>query len=730
MAHQIGRSLSMGNIAPLQQETVAPQQRRHSNTFGDVRLNVSLAKKEISDEFGKAALKSAQKALKQEISQGKVFNTQQKIAFLKTEARAVRDTAYGLRGMKDERYDLGRLGRDSYAKGDTFGERFNVHKEKDVGRDPGVLAKKAWSDKDTAKMNTPGHKFHAQSNQLIDRMLAGTSQGVDWAFRQEAMKILQNHPQLSMEYSQYLTDNHRVRGIGSARDFLAQSAHAPDFYKAMKEHDGLDKVIQKHVQESNDKFNTIHQIKGDYKERDVNFRGKVNIPFRMIQAKLIKPDAGFFGKLLGNIKAGLQYVFGTESKKSANAGMVREAVANDLMRSLGEVGGDKNYVTQKLKLVRSEYNDGTPKLMLDSTFIGARQTNQAFPGTNLPGDTRFETFEGRIVDGYLVDRQFDETTNSFQDINQPVKTDKQGRPKEVSGKTDDGRPRFKEGSTVEKLGPAKIKMLLLGDRDALGSLGANKGHVGRHMAMIDPGHSFESQRMRHKAINTDFSFQQPPKTGMQKLPGMADFGYKNFSIFDKAPLSEKMQGVKDIQDLAKSGRDVAIFDQYLEEFSGDEDQLNFRDEIQQWKTDHIERRDYILDVFAERLQVYDFNLGTPGAQQDQRVAQTFDLMDNLEKLTSVSSSTSPNGMVELSRPRVTERVEWHVAQLPNGSLELTAPAGNGAKERLLAFLGHEQPYMSESNGQIKLTVQPNQLDGFMAIFSDDRVMDAVKAREA
>jgi hypothetical protein len=720
--HQIDRQSIGGLQQPQLQEIEQPKPQPLSFK---AKQQLVKAHKEIGEAFGQAALKGAKQAASKQIFP----DVGAQISFLKTEARAIRDTAYGLRGMQDDRYQLGELGRDSYKKGDKFGARFDVHKEKDVGRDPGVLARKGWSDNDKTKLHQKTHKFHTQSNQFIDNMLTGKSDNRNHvaAFRQIAMEILSKDVELDDAYGKFLNENKRTRHVGSALDFIAQSPLADKLYAKIKDDPRVSDLVKKDIQANNEKFKTIHQIKGDYKERDINVFGRVRLPFKMIQAKLVKPDAGIFGKMWGNIKAGLQYVFGAESRKGANEGMVREAVANDLMRLMGEVGGDKSYVTQKLKLVQATYGDGSPKLMLDSTFIGKTQTEKAFPGSQLPDDARFDTFEGQIVDGYLVDH-FDDGSG-FQPLTSAVKTNKKGKPEGMTGKTGTGGPAFKEGSPIEKLGSAKIKMLLLGDRDALGSLGANKGHVGNHMAMIDPGHSFETNRMVHKAINSDFSFVQPPKVGSEKMPGMADFTYKNFSIFDKAPLSEKMQGIKDIADVAKSGRDVAIFEQYKEQFGEGDERLDFRESIQEWQNHFVERRDYILDVFKDRLAVYDFALGSPGKEQNDRIAQTFDLLDNLEKLTSKSSSTSPNGMVELARPRVLERVEWSVTQSDNGSLQFSAPSGNGALDRLKGFLGDEGADLVDvQGGRMQITVTPDRLDAFMDIFKDGNIMQAVKSR--
>lgn len=118
---------------------------------------------------------------------------------------------------------------------------------------------------------------------------------------------------------------------------------------------------------------------------------------------------------------------------------MREGVANDLMRVLGEGRG---YATQKLKLVPTVYADGSPKLLLDSTH--ASDPNQ--PGV------AFDTIgsKKRLVDGYIVKLGPDD---------KPLK---------------DAHGRHIVDNDIQDQGRHKIKMLAMGDRDALGSTGATR----------------------------------------------------------------------------------------------------------------------------------------------------------------------------------------------------------------------------------------------------------------
>ncbi|MFH7112130.1 hypothetical protein ACFWXM_30155, partial [Achromobacter xylosoxidans] len=81
-------------------------------------------------------------------------------------------------------------------------------------------------------------------------------------------------------------------------------------------------------------------------------------------------------------------------------------------------------------------------------------------------------------------------------------------------------------TTINELGRNKILMLLMADRDALGSRGGNKGYVGNTFVGIDPGHALEEDRLGDTGdVHSDFSFNQPK--------GPTFMGYKNFTVFEQ-----------------------------------------------------------------------------------------------------------------------------------------------------------------------------------------------------
>jgi hypothetical protein len=340
---------------------------------------------------------------------------------------------------------------------------------------------------------------------------------------------------------------------------------------------------------------------------------------------------------------------------------VRETMANDLMSALG-------VHSQKLKLLPTEYADGHPKLLLDGTFATGPQGGQ------------FSDFDGHLEDGFIV------------------KLKANGKPET------DARGHYILDTSINQLGRNKIHMLAMADRDALGSSGGNKGFADNTFIGIDPGHALEENLLgRTGDVHSDFSFDQPSKIEKR--------GYKNFTIFDQQPLSEKMEGVRKMKELRDSGADVAIFDDYAEKFDGTHNpQLNFADEINGMKAGWVQRRDDILGVFAERLAVDDFQFqkGASPDRQKELANKTLDILDNLEKLTSKTSDLSPKGKVQLERPRVTERREWHVGQSDLGviTMSFTGNSKQAGKVNadLMKFI-NETPALKEAMDQGMFTVK-------------------------
>lgn len=297
-------------------------------------------------------------------------------------------------------------------------------------------------------------------------------------------------------------------------------------------------------------FQKLHFVKLDYKESDMK-GDLVRIPEKKSKGKIHR-------------------AFTAQTKKEANESAAQEAIANDLLRML-------SVYSQKLKIIHSQYSDGTPKLLLDGTFMKG------------PNGENFNDFAGCIVDGYLV---------SSED----AKMHKEGN-------LQPGQ-RIKTDQSVEDLGKFLIFMLGLADRDAIGSRGDNKGRCGNTFAGIDPGHSLEvgkdslvaTNLMTFENIHSDFSFDQPGKIG-DKLSK----GYKNFDVFQDRPYLEKMKGIESWLALRDSGEDLALFDAYLEVFNSEDNdgeyhsELDFREKVEAMKEAYIARRDYILDdVFEDR----------------------------------------------------------------------------------------------------------------------------------
>ena len=237
-------------------------------------------------------------------------------------------------------------------------------------------------------------------------------------------------------------------------------------------------------------FDERHIMKLDYNEGD-----RVSIKDAAHAGSFQRPE-----RILTTRKPILGQIYRLQTASSADsisAGAVTEALANDLTRIAG-------VPAQELEIVRGEYSDGHPKLMLQAKFADGYKDMEA----------------GFIKDGRIV----------------PPK-----------------------GQSAEKLGKYKAFFLLTADRDAVGRRGQNKGFAHGKFFAIDPGHSLEGNA-KYLKVSDDLSFKDT--YGRSTKPR-----FENFSVFDDDTFFSKMEGVVNLRETAKRGEFKDLFDKYREAFN-------------------------------------------------------------------------------------------------------------------------------------------------------------------
>jgi hypothetical protein len=676
-----------------------------------------------------------------------------KTAYMHTTVRAL---AMGL-NRGESVYQLGQtVGKESYTKGEAVGQAqtYISKQQKTVGRDPGQLAYLSpFKDQRFAHL-----KPKLMIGSINDHSAANSVK------RQESLEISLNYltkletdanategslkkrnPKLAAqintakklaekELKKHNNANPDQQLTGEKADDFIRKKTLEKFYNAKNQagrREFMTSAALHKAGELDSRYREIHMIKGDYAEKDLSSFGKfVNwVSGGKFGGEVRISQMLALGKYKNSFTAWAYRTFAGDTKKGANAGVIKEALATDMMRRLGNAGGN-NFVTQKAKIVQATWQDGTPKLMMDISFINREQTikDLNLSPEAIASDEGFKTFEGRMVEGRLVSQRRNPENGSFENITSSITINKKtGLP---SQKPKNGRfpePLYKEGTSVKGLGRSSMKLIAMRDRDAFGGTGANKGSVGNYFAAIDPGHAYETG---HHEINDDGTFKHPNGDDYQtKL--------KNFEVFGHDPLSEIMRGVRDMKELRISGDDLTIFDKYLEEYgnSNDNASLNYEKEITGVLDIHNKSFDNIIDVFTERLKVYDL-------VNDDQADDVFNLIENLEKLTSESDWRSESGLVELNRPRITkdangnfQRTRWDVSRNnDDGTLTLFATRSGDLQsdpvvQKLKAF-GAQNHYTFNLNDPEKITlkIDPSELSNALETFSNDRVKAHVKKR--
>ncbi|MBQ9366773.1 MAG: hypothetical protein IJT83_03245 [Victivallales bacterium] len=396
-------------------------------------------------------------------------------------------------------------------------------------------------------------------------------------------------------------------------------------------------------------FTDRHIVNLDYNEGDRFFKkdaaheGGLRLPER-VQAKKGNAIKNFFYQK-----------FRISSPDKASAGAVTEAFANDLTRLMG-------VPSQELSLVRGEYSDGHPKLMLTAKFADG-----------------YKDFErGFLKDGQIV---------------------------------------MPQGQPFEPIGKYKAIFLALADRDAIGSRGQNKGIVNGHFFAIDPGHSLEGNGPSLQ-IRDDLSFTDPKNS------------FVNYSIFDDDTRAAKLEGVRTLNALLKSGDIDTLASKYKEAFNPAKPGISAAE--RKLHADITAKIDRMVTEFKTQIQrmvaVCQPQLDLFEALKDDGKAiqnGAIETIANLEKLTSPTTWKSPKGEVNLKHLAVKPetRTPW-TASLQGTNIVYTSgkPIDKTARTHLEVFATTAGVTCTfDTNGLATLTIPRASAQTAFNIFSEDNV---------
>ena len=506
--------------------------------------------------------------------------------------------------------------------GKPFG-RYVVHDRKKLGVEPGFVALKTWTQDDTDRMldlgKAPPHRYALAASSaylecMTDDELLGLASNSS-ADLVEAARAKRGPDAPPHDVAEQLRADFRDnvdQRISLLRATFATLGAAVKAGARLSEIDQSRFAVMKSLVEHNtEKFSKRHYVKLDYHERTLLNKTLGN---KVRYARGKREGVG----LKKRIEDRAVRWWKSDTPRGLNRGAVKEALANDLTRELG-------VPTQKLKLVASKFpNDSLNpfdperekvKLLLDGTHVTG-----ANPGESYSDLTPYMSGHGERQ--VLVKMETDLLPN--------------GKSVQVPKVENDNGVKVMEADTSRQgMGRYKAVFSLLGDVDAVGSKGQNKGTVGKQFFAIDPGHSLDDASMLGEIPESDF-----------RIKSEGHGTYKNFSVFDQSPFSERMRGLKDTLDRAGSPEVVALFGAYRGQF-GDEapaDELRFQDDIDRWKQLLDQRVQRFEEKFADRLAVLrDFNLeavcsGAPGEDRNLKIEtardQVLDSLDTLEKISS------------------------------------------------------------------------------------------------
>ena len=376
------------------------------------------------------------------------------------------------------------------------------------------------------------------------------------------------------------------------------------------------------------RFRTRYLVKLDYggADRSKLHYGKTDSGGDFVRSARVKnfPDKKSLvfrnGKFCGfNRKFFSNHICFSTTAFEVNVGAVSEALANDLMRVTG-------IPSQALSLSLGKYSDGKPKFLLQAEVAENYHDLE-------DGD---EDNKNIVKDGYLT----------------------------------------KDAKIID-VAKWKIPLLMLGDRDAIGSHAQNKGFIRnaqgvRTFFAIDPGKTLSG---RPRTVYDDFSFKRDFK---DKEAGW----FMNFTIFDDFKRSEKFAGVLLLADEALERKYEKIFNDYRTKINElfrnraiDKKLCDaILERIDKMHTELFAEREHIMTVFGPQIKLYRDVIRRTGRKESAE--QAIDALDLVEKLSSPTSTRSSDSAdatdLEYRRILPGKRVRWTAQFDTLGNLQLKA----------------------------------------------------------
>lgn len=413
-----------------------------------------------------------------------------------------------------------------------------------------------------------------------------------------------------------------------------------------------------------DHFAENHILKLDYNEGD-----RVRTHNAAHEGSFMRPE-----RILSTRKPILGQIYRLQTASPADkisSGAVTEALANDLTRIAG-------VPSQELQIVRGEYSDGHPKLMLQAKFAKGYQDME----------------NGFIKDGRVV--------------------------------SPDGKP-------LESLGKYKAFFLLTADRDAVGRRGQNKGFANGKFFAIDPGHSLEGNG-KYLDIQDDFTFTDT--YGSSTKPR-----FENFSVFDDDTRFSKLQGMIELRKLQQDGAFQKVFDDYRKAFDPDahgisQAEKTLRQQIQKdigkKEAELNQQMTRLLKVFDNQLALFD-DLAEDGPKMQQDAVET---LANLEKLTSMTTWVSKNKQVPLKHLEVVPdtRAPWY-ASVDDDNKNILYFCDKPIPEKASDFIKeiaerHGAKFSTDAQGATRLVIPKDKAEAIFAALSEENVANFTHPEEA